>query len=892
MKNKILLLLLLLFAIIKIQAQQRVSFSINEWWKFHKGDVAQAKYATLDDAAWEAVNLPHTWNAHDADDNEPGYYRGVSWYRKKLFVDKKWEKSRAIICFEGANQETQLYVNGQFVGDHKGGYTRFCFDITPQLRYGEDNLVSVCVSNAHNPEIPPLSADFTFYGGIYRDVYLMFINPMHISTNDYSSSGVYLRTPEVSDTEATIEITTSLANDSQEDRSVVVENIINDANGQVVKRYAKRIKVATGKTLKDIYGQITIANPHLWDIDDPYLYSVRTIVKESKTGSVLDEVVNPLGLRWFSFDHEKGFFLNGKARKLVGTARHQDYYRKGNALQDEFHVHDVQLLKDMGGNFLRVSHYPQDPVVLETCDRLGIVASVEIPVVNAVTESEEFLNNSVEMAKEMIRQDFNHPSVIIWGYMNEILLSRPYPDGERLKTYYGFTEKVARTLEKTIRCEDPNRYTMMAYHNDPKRYEKAHLTEIPMIQGWNLYQGWYGPDINDFQYLLDRIHRTYKDKILFVTEYGSGVDVKLHSYNPERFDFTQEYGLKFHRHYLKEIQKRTFVAGASIWNMNDFYSESRADVNPHINDKGITSLSREKKDVYWFYKASLSGKPVLIIGNRDWTARGGTANNGSDVCIQSVPIFSNATKVKLFVNGKELGQKTVADACVYFDVPFVDGENVLEAIATINGSEIRDLLRIQFSLVPSQLKDTGVPFKSLNVMLGSHRYLDDRTKNVAWIPEKEYQQGSWGYVGGTPYRRKSGSTTILGTDTDISGADINALFQTQRVGIEAFKADVPDGDYTVSLYWAELETGKKGEALVYNLDNSVEEKTVKNRCFGVSINGISVLDEVNIARDYGCGRAVIKKFSISVKESKGLCISFLRKEGKPILNAIRIYRKY
>jgi len=892
MTNKSLLLLLLLFTVNTTQAQQRVRFSINEGWRFQKGASVDASRTTFDDTAWEVVDIPHTWNSHDADDDAPGYYRGEAWYRKKVFINKKWEGQRAIIYFEGANQVVWLYVNGQLVGNHKGGYTRFCFDITTQLRYGTDNLITACVSNAHNPDIPPLSADFTFYGGIYRDVYLMFVNPVHVSTNDYASSGVYLCTPEVSGKSATVEVTTLLTNDLGRDRSVFVENVVNDADGQVVERCVNKVEIAAGSTLKDIRGRITVSHPHLWDTDDPYLYSVRTIVKDDETGALLDEVVNPLGLRWFEFDCEKGFSLNGKVCKLIGTARHQDYYHKGNALQDEFHLHDVQLLKDMGGNFLRVSHYPQDPVVMEMCDRLGIITSVEIPVVNAVTESDDFMKNSVEMAKEMIRQDFNHPSVVIWGYMNEILLRRPYPDGARLKEYYRFTEKVARALENEIRKEDSSRYTMMAYHNDPARYEEAHLTDIPMVHGWNLYQGWYEPDINDFQRLLDRAHDVYKDKVLLVTEYGAGVDVRLHSGKPERFDFSQEYGLAYHRHYLSEMQKRPFIAGSSIWNLNDFYSELRKDAVAHVNDKGITTLSREKKDVYWFYKAALSKEPVLVIGNRDWKTRGGVAGLENDVCMQTVPVFSNANEVELRLNGKSLGKKSVMNACVQFDVPFVNGDNTLEAFATVGNAEIHDLSHVCFQLVPRYF-GRGVEFPiSMNVMFGSSRYLDDRDANIVWIPEQEYQPGGWGYIGGKPYRRGTDTGSMLGADIDIMGTDKNPLFQTQRIGIETFRADVPDGEYTVSLYWAELEIGNKNEALVYNLGNNAEQNVAKNRCFGVSVNGTSVLDEVNIARDYGCGQAVIKKFSVSVRNGKGLCIDFQRKDGEPVLNAIRIYRNY
>ena len=890
--KKLFYIFILLFIVGWAQAQQRVVYTINDGWKFTKGSPFEAQLTGCDDSSWETVNIPHTWNDKDADDETPGFYRGPVWYRKQLFIDKSQEGRRAMIYFEGANQEVRFYLNGQFVGEHKGGYTRFCFDITPHLRYGQENLFAIYVNNVYNPNIPPLSADFTFFGGIYRDVYLQFMNPVHIATNDYASSGVYIRTPEVNNSAASVEITTLLTNDMPQPTEIRVENIICDADGKEVKKTQAEVKLAAGETKTDISKKIKIDSPRLWDIDDPYRYMVYTRILDKRKGTLLDEVVNPLGLRWFKFDSEKGFFLNGKGRKLIGTARHQDYFQKGNALRDELHVQDVLLLKEMGGNFLRVSHYPQDPVIMEMCDKLGIVTSVEIPVVNAVTETEEFLHNSVEMAKEMVRQDFNRPSVMIWGYMNEIFLRRPYTEGKQLEDYYRFTEKVARALEATIREEDPSRYTMMAYHNMPQYYEDAHLTEIPMIQGWNLYQGWYEPDINEFQRLLDRAHKAYKGKVLMVTEYGPGVDPRVHSYQPERFDFSQEYGLVYHKHYLNEMMKRPFIAGSSLWNLNDFYSESRVDAVPHVNNKGVVGLNREKKDVYWFYKTALSRRPILVIGNREWKSRGGVVNTAQKECIQSVPVFSNAEEVELFVNNKSLGKKKIENNYALFDVPFVGGENLLEAVAVTGDNKLCDMLRIQFQLVGSQLKDEAVPFTELNVMLGSSRYFEDRAANVAWIPEQEYKPGSWGFIGGTSYRRQTGFGTMLGSDIDIHGTDMNPIFQTQRVGIKSFKADVPNGEYSVYLYWAELESDKEREALVYNLGADSEQTFAGNRSFGISINGTTVSDDFNVARDYGYARAVIKKFVITVKDGKGVSVDFHKKEGEPILNAIRIYRNY
>lgn len=893
MRNFLCCMVLLLISSGNQYAQERVVYTINDNWKFRKGVLPEALSINYDDALWERVNIPHTWNVEDADDETPGFYRGTAWYRRSVFIDKSREGSRAVIYFEGANQEVKLYLNGRLVGEHKGGYTRFCFDITAELRYGEDNLFAIRVDNSHNPDIPPLSADFTFYGGIYRDIYLKFMNPIHIATDDYASSGVYIRTPEVGESAAWVEVTALVTNDTKEGAEVILENVICDAGGNEVKKIKANLRLRAAETKTHVSHKIKIDYPRLWDIDDPYLYTVYTRVWDKKSKKMLDEVVNPLGLRWFRFDPEQGFFLNGRQRKLAGTARHQDYYRKGTALRDELHVRDVLLLKEMGGNFLRVSHYPQDPAVMEMCDKLGIITSVEIPLVNSVSETEAFLNNSVEMAKEMIRQDFNHPSVMIWAYMNEIFLRLPHTDEKRLERYFAYTGHIARTLEETIRTEDPSRYTMIAFHNAPTLYEEARITEIPMILGWNLYQGWYEPDINVFQNLLDRARDKYKGKILMVTEYGVGVDSRLHSYHPERFDYSQEYGLIYHIHCFKEMAKRPFVAGSALWNLNDFYSEPRTEIVPHINNKGVLGLDREMKDSYLFYKACLNSTPVLLIGNREWKNRGGATNTDKGECIQSVPVFSNAKKVELKVNGRSVGTKEIEDFHALFDVPFVRGENQIEAVAEVDGKTMRDIVRVHFHLLDERLKDTNALLTGMSVMLGSPRYFEDKTSGVVWLPEQAYRPGGWGFVGGTPYRRRVNTGSILGADIDIKGTEMNPLYQTQRVGIESFKADVPDGEYSVYLHWAELESGKKKEISVYNLGSDARQDiSFGGRVFDVSINGTFVLRGFNIAREYGEACAVAKKFIVNVKDGKGLSIDFHKREGEPVLNAIRIYRNY
>ena len=403
--KKALLTIILVLSAAAVIARPRAAYTINESWEFSRDAVS-----ATDSCAWTVVNIPHTWNAADAEDDVPGMYRGGAWYRKSVAVPESFADRRVIIYFEGANQETSLYVNGSHVGDHIGGYTRFCFDITPYVEFGKLNLIAVNVNNRYNPDIPPLSADFTFFGGIYRDVYLKFVDPVHVATSDHASSGIYVTTPEVSAEAAVANVRALLTNDSPDRADVIVKYELKDSDGHTAASDEAKVKIPAGETMTVISKNLGLENPHLWDIDDPYLYTMQVSIRDRKSGEVLDEVSEPVGFRWFRFDPDEGFFLNGRHRKLVGTARHQDFAHTGNALRDEFHVQDVMLLKEMGGNFLRVSHYPQDPVVMDMCDKLGIVTSVEIPVINTVTETEAFLENCVNMAVEMVRQDFKwHP---------------------------------------------------------------------------------------------------------------------------------------------------------------------------------------------------------------------------------------------------------------------------------------------------------------------------------------------------------------------------------------------------------------------------------------------------------------------------------------------------
>lgn len=899
MNKHLYILLLALVSVFNVTAQSRQIFTVNNNWKFFKGDIEASESAVIQeypqesDEKWQTINLPHTWNNLDAIDDIPGYYRGVGWYKKSIYMEGRGERpAQTLIYFEGANQVTDVYVNGQWVGQHKGGYTRFHFDITPFLKYNQDNVLAIKVDNSHNKDIPPLSADFSFFGGIYRDVFLIKLNDVHFSMDDFSSSGVYITTPNVSKEQAKVQIECLLTNGTNRNRAVDLSARVIDKEGNTISRVYRKKRLGKNERKISISEEIIMENPHLWSPDNPYLYNIIVQLKDAGSGQILDESVQPLGLRWSRFDPKEGFFLNGEYLKLIGTNRHQDYLQKGNALPDEMHVRDIRLLKDMGGNFLRISHYPQDPTVLEMCDKLGILTSVEIPIVNAITESEEFTKNSIFMAEEMVKQNFNHPSLIIWAYMNEVLLRLPFDqktEKERYGVYAKNVTELATEIENHIRELDPHRYTMIPNHGAISRYKDAGLTDVPMILGWNLYQGWYSGKLSGFDKNLDKLHSLFPNQPLIITEYGADVHPRLHSLTPERFDYTVEYGNEYHEHYLKAIMNRPYIVGANIWNLNDFYSEYRGYAMPRTNLKGITTLNREKKDTWWLYKTFLSSTPVIKFGQNEWKIRGGVAEPGKDYCIQPITVYSNGDVVELRHNDEVYSAKVV-DNIARFSVPFVNGENKFVAQSKINSKVYTDVMEVDFRLAPYKFFQFNSEFQELNVLLGTNRIYEDKVNDVVWIPEQAYVPGGWGYVGGEPFRPKTKYGSLPSSELDIVDSENDPIYQTQRVGLKKFKFDVPEGKYTIALGWAELQSDIEHEKLVYNLGNDKIEEAVSDRIFNVLVNGDYIEKNLNITEQFGAERAVLKKYTIVVTDKEGISIDFEAVTGNPILNTIQIRR--
>ncbi len=894
MKIKLFFGAALLLIFFTVTAQERISSTINSNWLFCKGDTSKMSPQTK----WTSVSIPHTWNADDVNDEVPGYYRGEGWYKKSIYIPVSWKEKDIYLYFEGIGQVAEVFLNGKPVGKHIGSYNAFSFPISNYVNYSsEDNVPNellVKVDNSHNENIPPLSADFTFYGGIYRDVYVKAINKIHFDADNYASPGVFISTPVVSANNAIVNIKGAFVNGSNSKRKLVISHKIYDAEGKLFGEQNSQITLNAAQKSDFVQEFKNIKGQHLWSIEDPYLYRVVSTITDAATNQKLDETVNPLGFRWFVFDADKGFFLNGKYVKLIGASRHQDYKGLGNALPDAMHVQDVMLLKQMGGNFLRIAHYPQDPAIIETCDRLGILTSVETPIVNRITETEAFANNAKQMHLEMIRQNYNHPSLIMWTYMNEVLLMPRYARGsEQQETYFKAITKLAQELEDLTHNEDSLRYTMIPNHGAWELYNKVGLTKIPKLVGWNLYQGWYSGTLQDFGKFLDNHHKELPNKPVLVTEYGSDADNRLHNFNPERFDKSIEYTTILHQSYLKDIMSRPFVAAGIIWNLAEFNSEQRAETTPHINAKGLLTWDRKPKDGYRFYQSNLLTSPYLQIGSKEWNARTGFANAETELtCTQPITVFSNQKKVTLQLNGKEIGTKETVQGIAAFDVPFVNGINEITASASENGHHVSDHTNIRFTLLSQNLRSLTLPFNEMNISLGDKRFYFDEKAGQTWIPEQVYKEGSWGYVGGQVFMVKGSTRTGYGTTKDILGTDADPIYQTQRTGIEQFRFDVPNGKYEITLHFAELLSPAKANDLVYNLGSAAAPEEFKERSFDVLMNGQELLTHFNNSGYLEPLHAVSTKHTVILNSNEGITLDFKTLKGEAILNGIQLKRVY
>ena len=649
-------------------AAPRSDLKLDEQWRFIREDVANAATTNCDDSAWSPVNLPHTWNNLDGQTAGKDYYRGIGWYRRHLLVDAQYAGKSLFLKFDGAATVADVFVNGDLIGTHRGNFAAFCFDATPFLRVGKDNVVAVRVNNAKDKDILPLSGDFTVFGGLYREVHLLVLDKMSVTPLDYASPGVYVKQAQVTGDSAELEITTKLRNGGHSPKKPTVYCTIFDAAGLAVGKTSSQQQIGTN-SVADIVQRLTLARPHLWNgRADPYLYKVRIEVGDG--GQIVDSVEQPLGVRFFRVDPDQGFSLNGAPYPLRGVSRHQDRLDKGWAIGPAEHEEDFRLITEMGSTCVRLAHYQQDQLVYDLCDRNGLILWTELSLVNELTDSEAFTDNARQQLTELIKQNSNHPSIIFWGIFNELHAKGSWNDAPAKWDLVKQLNQLAKDLDHT-------RVTAAAScinaHNP--------LNFVTDIIGFNRYYGWYNDKSTDWPKALDTLHQVDTNRCVGISEYGAGASIQQHETVPQKPDpgshwHPEEYQSYAHEQAWLAMKDRPFLWCDLVWNMFDFAVGQRNEGDtPGRNDKGLVTYDRKvKKDAFYWYKANWTDAGFVYITSQRFTERTEAKT--------PVTIYSNCDSVELRVNGVSQGSLHSANHIFRWnDITLTAGENAIECFA-------------------------------------------------------------------------------------------------------------------------------------------------------------------------------------------------------------------
>ena len=618
----------------------RELINLNASWAFAK-EVAQAPEAI--DAAWETVTLPHSWNAIDGQDGGADYFRGSCCYAKELKRADLPTADHYYLEICGANSSADVYVGGKHLAHHDGGYSTWRVDITEAL--GEQALVAIVVDNAANETVYPQMADFTFYGGLYRNVNILCVADSHFDLDTYGCPGIKI-TPVVDGANANVEIEVAITNKTD---SQVIKYTLFDADGKMIDTAISA----------DTKASFVIENVHLWHgRKDPYLYSATAELIDGE--AVLDNVSSRFGCRSFHVDPEKGFFLNGESYPLRGVSRHQDRWGFGNALLPEHHKEDMELICEVGATTIRLAHYQHDQYFYDLCDEYGQIIWAEIPYISKHMPGGR--ENTISQMKELIIQNYNHPSIVVWGLSNEITMNGA-SDPDLLENHH--------ILNDLAHEMDPTRLTTMAVLSMCDMNEGyVHISDVV---SYNHYFGWYGGTTDMNGPWFDKFHAAHPNKPIGVSEYGCEA-LNWHTSEPKQGDYTEEYQAYYHEELIKQLFTRPYIWSTHVWNMFDFGADARNEGGENgQNHKGLMTFDRSyKKDAFYAYKAWLSDEPFVHICGKRYVDR------VEDVT--KVTVYSNQPEVELLVNGESLGKIKAADHFFYFNVPNV-GESTLVAIA-------------------------------------------------------------------------------------------------------------------------------------------------------------------------------------------------------------------
>jgi len=645
---------------------------LNDGWHFQLGDETNAMRPAFDDSRWQPVTLPHCWGWEAAQVTKK-YYRGPGWYRRTLDWQPQPGK-RCFLRFEAAATVAEVYFNGQKLGAHRGGFGASCYELTAGLNPSGRNEIAVRVSNAKEPDVAPLAGDFCVFGGLYRPAHLLVADAVCFTPLDHASPGVFWQQTEVSRDAAAVDFTAEISNGTSNGAPRVLVAKILDAAGSPVATESQAIEIP-GRVTPPFHLRLALKHPHLWNgRADPYLY--RAVAElQTTNGVVCDSVEQPLGLRFYRVDPDKGFFLNGEPYRIRGVCRHQDVWNQGWALSQADHERDVQLICELGANAVRCSHYQQSDYFYSLCDKAGLLVWAEIPQVNDITPGPEFAETSRNQWLDLIRQNFNHPAIFVWSLYNEIQPTTSDP------------HRLLQDLNLVAHGEDPTRPTIAA--SDHLKWPE--MPKIPDLIGWNKYPGWYFGTPADAGPLLDSLRYTSRHGGFCVSEYGAGANPFQHELAARQPKTTgpwhpEEWQCVVHEADWAAIQARPFVWGSFVWNMFDFVVAGRNEGGvPCRNDKGLVTSDRQlKKDAFYFYQANWSEAPVLHLNSSRFTERTNA--------VTEVKAYSNANQVELFVNGRSLGAAGPATNCVFTwpGVRLVPGENRIEIRARRDNRELHD----------------------------------------------------------------------------------------------------------------------------------------------------------------------------------------------------------
>ena len=594
---------------------------------------------------WYWVNLPHCWNAIDGQDGGSDYYRGTCYYAKEIEKSELPVNAQYYLEIRGANSSADVYLNGKKLAHHDGGYSTWRVNLTDSLE--DKNLLVIAVDNSPNRTVYPQTADFTFYGGLYRDVNLIAVNDSHFDLDYYGGPGIKV-SPEIDGSDAKVGVEVFLTN-AKEGQTLVYT--VKDQDGNVVTEVEK--------AADDTAEVLTIPQVHLWNgKKDPYLYTAEAALKDGE--EILDAVSTRFGCRTYEIDPEKGFILNGESYPLRGVSRHQDRWGLGNALLPEHHREDIELICEVGATTIRLAHYQHDPYFYDLCDEKGLVIWAEIPYISDHMDTGR--ENTVSQMKELITQNYNHPSIVVWGLSNEITMSgSSTPD---LLENHNILNDLAHEMDKT-------RLTTMAVVSMCDIHDP--YIQIPDTVSYNHYFGWYGGNTSMNGPWLDKFHKEFPNIPIGMSEYGCEA-LNWHTSDPKQGDYTEEYQAYYHEELIKQLFTRPYLWATHVWNMFDFGADARNEGGENgQNHKGLVTFDRKyKKDSFYAYKAWLSDDPFVHICGKRYVDRVEEETK--------VTVYSNLPEVELFVNGKSLGRQTSPEHFFYFMVPNA-GESTLVAVA-------------------------------------------------------------------------------------------------------------------------------------------------------------------------------------------------------------------